>query len=172
MVNPASATGWEVRAASSPGHSWRSMTQADAQQGCCAALVFRPQLLQVVSSELRGEGCVWPMSAVPAGRGTALAPKQQAPHHSETVVAQQALPVGPVPQPPSWEGVGNGELPPQAGGQWGEAEGLLFPFLPLLLHPKHSCSISCHLGGVGPPHTHTCHPGEAPPWRPVDAQAQ
>lgn len=86
--------------------------------------------------------------------GVALAPKQQAPHYRETMVAQQALPVGPVPMPPSWEGVGNGELPPQVGGQRGEAEGLLFLFLPLLLHPKYSCSISSHLDGVGtPPHT-------------------
>lgn len=119
MVNPASATSWEVRAAFSPGHSWQSVTQADTQQGLCAALVFRPQLLQVVSAELRREGCVWPISVVPAGRGAALAPRPQASHHRETVVAQQALLVRPVPQPPSssWEGVGNGQLPPKVGGQ-------------------------------------------------------
>jgi len=34
-------------------------------------------------------------------------------------------------------------------GRW--AERPLFSLLPLLLPPTHSCSISGHLGGVGPP---------------------
>lgn len=136
MVNLASATGWEARAAWSPGHSRQSLRRAGHSRAGMQRWVQA-----TAPGELRGEGA--------CGGGSGSHVRGSSPQRPWW--AQQALPVGPVLHSPLWEGGRNGELPPQATGQRGEAEGPLFPFLPPLVHPKHSCSISWHLDGVGPP---------------------
>lgn len=122
MVNPASATSWEVRAASSPGHSWQSVTQADAA-GLVCSTAFQVTAPAGCFCRAQGRAVCGPQESHQPGGWLWLPSDRQAPHHRGNMMAQQALPVGPVPMTPLWEGVGNEELPPQVGGQRGEADG-------------------------------------------------
>lgn len=141
-----------------PARRW-SARQIPAALG--AALPVRPQLLRVVS-------------AVPQ-QGLRVAHKHQQPgtggsgsqvtgslHRHHGCSADSAS--GTSPKAPLVGRVR--EWTATSTGRW--AEGLLFPFLPFLLHPNYSCSISCHLDRVGDTHTQS----ETLLWRPAEDHAQ
>lgn len=163
MVNPTTATGWEVP----PGLLPRTRRGAGAGRRLTRVQAAAPAHCP---AWLRGQAKCSRQHR-PAGSGWLWLPGDRLLPQRDHVGA--ASPRGTSATAPF---AGRGEkciATSTSGWSEGEAQRPLFPLLPLLLlHPKYSFSISCHLDGAGPspPITHWGNPTAQ--RGPVEGQAQ